>query len=288
VHVYVDGVSKGALTANTVRTDIGALFVNYGANHGYDAVIGGIGSGTHDVCFYWINSSTGTTNTTLGCRSITLSDNPSGALDTVELGYNGSRGIHVRGWMIDPNTVAAGDVHLYVDGVGSAVLSSVNVTRNDVGASWVGYGANHGFDTIIGGLPAGAHTVCAYGINVGAGTTNTLLGCRSITLSDEPFAGLDSVTTGTGSVRVVGWALDPNTSASTQVHVYVDGVGTAVLTANISRPDVAAAYPGYGALHGYDATLTGLSTGTHVVDLYVINIAGAGSNTLISRRTVTV
>ncbi len=51
-----------------------------------------------------------------------------------------------------------------------------------------------------------------------------------------------------------GWAIDPDTTASIPVHVYVGAVGTAI-TADGSRPDVATFYPGYGSAHGYVATV---------------------------------
>jgi len=87
------------------------------------------------------------------------------------------------------------------------------------------------------------------------------------------------------TVRVSGWALDPNTAYPVEVHVYVDGGGYNLGPANLSRPDVAAAYPGYGAAHGFDATLP-ISVGAHQVCVYAINV-GVGANRLLSCRGVT-
>jgi hypothetical protein len=42
------------------------------------------------------------------------------------------------------------------------------------------YGPNHGYTATYAAGP-GVHSVCSYGINVGAGT-NVVLGCRAITL----------------------------------------------------------------------------------------------------------
>ena len=39
------------------------------------------------------------------------------------------------------------------------------------------------------------------------------------------------------------------------VRISVDGALVQTLTASGSRPDVAAAYPSYGAAHGYDVTV---------------------------------
>ncbi len=42
-----------------------------------------------------------------------------------------------------------------------------------------------------------------------------------------------------GTTKVAGWTIDPDTTASTDVHVYVDGAGAAALTANTPRADIA-------------------------------------------------
>ena len=74
--------------------------------------------------------------------------------------------------------------------------------------------------------PAGTSNVCAYAINVAAGN-NILLGCRSVTVVGEqgraPFGFLEAVQGVAGGVEVSGWAIDPDTTASIAVHLYVDG-----------------------------------------------------------------
>jgi hypothetical protein len=57
------------------------------------------------------------------------------------------------------------------------------VSRPDIATAFPGYGAAHGFDVTLGGLPAGKHTVCAYAINVGNGAASTQLGCKPVTVS---------------------------------------------------------------------------------------------------------
>lgn len=100
-----------------------------------------------------------------------------------------------------------------------------------------------------------------------------------------PVGAFDSVSaTAPTSVRVHGWALDPNTTAPIYVDVYLDGVGVARLTADQSRTDVGAAYPGQGNLHGFDAT-TVTTVGTHQVCVYGIDSSG-GPNTGLGCRTV--
>ena len=68
VHVYVNGAFAGHAVANVARSDINSAFPGYGPNHGYDFTVPGAG-GT--VCVYAINSGAGTTNPSLGCKTVT-------------------------------------------------------------------------------------------------------------------------------------------------------------------------------------------------------------------------
>lgn len=100
-----------------------------------------------------------------------------------------------------------------------------------------------------------------------------------------PVGAVESVSaTAPTSVRVHGWALDPNTTAPIYADVYIDGVGVARLAANQSRTDVGAAYPGEGNLHGFDATMA-TTVGSHQVCVYGIDSSG-GPNTGLGCRTV--
>ena len=105
-------------------------------------------------------------------------------------------------------------------------------------------------------------------------------------LVDSPTGSLDTVSAGPGSISVSGWALDPDAATSAiAVHVYVDGVGKAVLSATGSRPDVAAALPGAGPAHGYSVTVA-IDGGNHTACAYAIN-TGPGANTTLGCRAVT-
>jgi hypothetical protein len=60
--------------------------------------------------------------------------------------------------------------------------------------------------------------------------------------------------------KIAGWVVDPDDkSRNVEVHVYVDGLPGQVngysILANTSRPDVGAAYPGYGNNHGFEFTI---------------------------------
>lgn len=98
----------------------------------------------------------------------------------------------------------------------------------------------------------------------------------------DPFGHIDVVEPQVGGFRVSGWAIDPDTTSPTQVHVYINGVGH-VVTANRSRPDVANVYPDSGANHGFSMRLPA-APGAANVCIYAINTAGRGQNRLIGCR----
>ncbi|HEX7521112.1 MAG TPA: hypothetical protein VF441_03535 [Acidimicrobiia bacterium] len=89
-----------------------------------------------------------------------------------------------------------------------------------------------------------------------------------------------------GLVRVQGWALDPDGPASqADVHVYAfrgDGSTAAANNlgkATLDRPDIAAAFPGLGAAHGFDRyafNVADLGPGSYNVCAYGID-AGLGT-----------
>lgn len=105
-------------------------------------------------------------------------------------------------------------------------------------------------------------------------------------LGHTPFGQIDSVATGPGSVSFSGWSLDPDSSAPTIVQMYIDGTYSAMASANQSRPDVANAYPGAGANHGYSLTAPA-APGTHWVCMYAVNI-GPGTSAQIDCDSVLV
>ncbi len=274
VHVYVDGV-RSIIPTDVARPDVAAVFPTHGSRHGFDRFIGGLGAGPHQVCAYGINTGPGT-NALVGCRTFTVpAGSPLGRLDDAVAGPST---IAIAGWVIDPDVTDPIAVHVYIDGkkVGETTAA---LDRPDVAGAYPVFGWGHGYAATFGGIGGGTHTVCAYGINVGAGT-NALAGCRTVTSSGVPFGSLDAASAASGGTKVTiaGWAIDPDTTGPLAVHVYVDGVGAAILTANGPRPDVAAAFPPYGAAHGYGATIAGLAPGAHRVCAFAINVGSGAVN----------
>lgn len=278
IHVYVNGIGR-AYTAANARPDLAAVYGPIGANHGFDVSVPIESLGVQNVCVYGINQGPGA-NSLISCRSFApFSGNPLGVIDTASAAPGA---IGVTGWVIDPDTPLSTSVHVYVDGAAYGVVA--DGSRPDVATAYPGYGPSHGYSFTIPATP-GNHTVCVYGINGGLGS-NVLLGCRVVSVpTGSPIGVLDSVTVAPGSFTVSGWTFDRDTAQSIPVHIYAGSQGIASF-ANRSRPDVAAAYPGYGASHGYSATQSA-TPGTLNVCAYGIESAGTGSNTLLGCRAVT-
>jgi hypothetical protein len=270
VHVYVDGAPPPAtLVANVERPDIAAAYPASGARHGFAAAVD-MAPGGHDVCAYAINDNFVGPNTLLGCRRVNVpvprSTPPVGSLDIVRAD---GQAITVAGWAGDVDSQDPVFVHVYVDGANNPLVASD--PRPDVGAVLPALGPDRGFAASISATP-GRHDVCAFAINDNLIGPHTPLGCRSVTVDvpngARPFGSLDVVSSGATTVTVAGWAIDPDTDQAVAVHVYVGANGTAI-TADGERPDLAAAFPSFGALHGFTETVPA-TPGANVC-VYAIN-----------------
>lgn len=216
-------------------------------------------------------------------RAATYGPNPFGSFDRTALWPGGVR---VSGWAIDPNTSDPIDVDVYVDGTMVGRVPA-NISRPDVGKIFYVYGARHGFDTTVP-VHAGVHTICVYGINTGPGDRNPRLGCRTITMpSNNPRGNFESVAGAYGVLMISGWALDPDTAAPIPVHVYVDSRWAGMTTADVGRPDVAAAFAGWGPAHGFSTSLT-VPGGMHQVCVYAINVGYGAANPQLGCKVVSV
>ncbi len=189
----------------------------------------------------------------------------------------GPERIRVGGWALDQDTAAPIAVHVYVDSVGTALTA--NLSRPDVAAAYPGYGDLHGFSALIPATP-GPHQVCAYGINVQAGT-NQLLSCYQVTVTGKPSGSLDLASPAPGTVTVGGWVTVPY-DPEAQAVISVDGVEVARLDTTIGRPDVEALLPAAGSTTGFQGTVPSTG-GTHRVCL----TAGGAALDAVGCRTVT-
>jgi hypothetical protein len=107
-------------------------------------------------------------------------------------------------------------------------------------------------------------------------------------MAADPIGYLD-VTSWEGlgrSVHIQGWSIDPDTAASIDVHVYANGTFQTAATANSYRPDVGAAFPGYGNFHGYDLYLRPEVEGDIQICVYGINVGPGTVNSQLGCMTV--
>lgn len=279
VHIYVDS-SGYAFTADDARSDIAAIYPAYGGAHGFVRTVP-VGLGVHTVCAYGIETSGIGANKLLGCRTVNvMSGAPIGVVDAV-VATPGA--FTVSGWAFDPDSTSSAPVHVYANANG--IAGTADQPRADVAAAYPGYGAAHGYSITVPASP-GLNSVCAYGIDIAAPGGNKALACRTVAgMSGSPVGVVDAVTVSAGNITLTGWTYDPDTAASIPVHVYVDTSGYA-FTADGDRPDLAAAFPAYGAKHGFSVTVPA-SSGSHAVCAYGINTS-AGSNVSVGCKTVTV
>jgi hypothetical protein len=190
--------------------------------------------------------------------------------------------VAVRGWAVDPDTASSIAVHVYVnDAFGGWAFATL--ARPDVGAAYPSFGSNHGYSFVVG-PHEGSNTICAYGITAVEGTTNSVLGCRRLRTTLNPIGNLDVVGRVGSQVRIRGWAIDLDTSAAIPVHVYVNGGWGGSHLAAVTRSDVGAAYPAWGAAHGFDVTLAAPAGST--VCVYGINTGPGSNNPVLACRTV--
>lgn len=102
----------------------------------------------------------------------------------------------------------------------------------------------------------------------------------------NPFGSVDFARRVPGSgLEVGGWAIDPDTTAPINVHLYVDGAWGGSHLANVARPDVGRSYPQYGANHGYTVRLDA-PAGARRVCGFAINAGLGSTNTPLGCRDV--
>jgi hypothetical protein len=268
VDVYIDGDYADTTTTEGSRPDVAAAFPSYGDSTGFD-VTTGVSAGSHRVCAFAIDEDS--LNTRLGCQTVDVSAPmmPVGFLDQVTV--SGQR-VEVRGWAADPSSPQRDvTVDIYVDG-DYAETTSTDVARPDVATAFPSYGDTTGYDTSFG-VDAGSHRVCAFAID--QDTLNTRLGCETVSAGEPmmPVGTLDAATVSLDGDLVVvsGWAADPSSpQRDVTVDVYVDGDYAATTTTDVSRPDVAAAFPSYGDSTGYVHALD-VAAGTHRVCAFAID-----------------
>ena len=278
LRIFVDGQLALVTAADRARADLVKFFPGAGPNHGFDVSIPA-SPGPHSIEIFGMQTYPAGEVIRLTGATVAMGV-PFGSFDLLA---RVPGGIRVAGWLIDPNS-DRGSAHIYVDGR-LVQLAAADRNRPDVAASFPGFGPAHGFDAVVPVAEQGTHNICIYAFNESQPSNSPLLACRSFVISGSPVGALDVVNIVPGGVRVAGWALDPDTTASVDIHVYVDGALALLTRADDTRNDVALLHNGYGNAHGFDATLA-VGPGRHEVCVYAIN-QGAGPNPLLGCGVVT-
>jgi hypothetical protein len=115
---------------------------------------------------------------------------------------------------------------------------------------------------------------CALALTVVSGPAAPAA-AQTVVPTGNPVGFLDQAVNSPSGVIVAGWALDPDTKASVDVHVYRNGAFLGSVKASGSRPDVGAAYPAWGTSRGF-SLVAPTAQGLHRFCAYAINV-GAGS-----------
>lgn len=207
---------------------------------------------------------------------------PLGVVDDVS--YRGSGKVRVAGWAFDgdqPTTQIP--VVIYADGAPVGWFST-GEPRADVNSAF-GISGQHGYEAYFP-LDPGVHTVHVYAINTPSGD-NPLIGVRSVIVGVNPVGVLDVATPSGRNVQLDGWAYDPDDPrAEISVAVYIDGGGISWFPTGRARPDVNNAF-GITGNHGYHITVP-CGPGTHLVDVYAINVSGGSGNPRIGSKAFTI
>ncbi|MET0727307.1 MAG: N-acetylmuramoyl-L-alanine amidase [Acidimicrobiales bacterium] len=281
VALVTDGTAIVRAQADQARPDVGIALPMYGPARGFSA-LPSMSPGPHTVCA-WAEAP-GLLSALLGCRTVqNLRSEPIGNVEGAASLYGG---VGVSGWMLDRDSSDPITARFYVDAAHGGDARA-DRSRPDVGNAFPGYGDGHGFTAALPTGP-GQHSVCVNGINVGAGSSEGHLRCVfAEPLTGPPIGNFEMLQAGSGGVRVVGWALDPDERGPVALHVYVGGtyesggVYRGALSAGLTRPDLSVSFPLMGTAHGFDGTVGTSTAGSSSVCVYAINAGPPAPNPLL-------
>jgi hypothetical protein len=173
IAVYADGKMVAYGPTTVARPDVNAYYKITGT-HGYSIVFP-LSTGVHRVCTYGLNLGPGR-NSTLGCRTVTLTGLPIGELAGATAQGNT---VTVDGWAYDYDAPSQPlNIAVYTDGK-MVAYGATTIARPDVNADYKITGT-HGY-SIPFTLSTGVHRVCTYGLDIGPGPNSTL-GCLPVTV----------------------------------------------------------------------------------------------------------
>jgi cell wall-associated NlpC family hydrolase len=194
--VAVDNTPTLSVLANQSRPDVARALPVYGANRGFSGSFN-LQPGLHKICITAGDLAAGS-DTAFLCTtqlaqvpanqfavanaapavSTVATARPIGSFESYS--YGGGL-LWFKGWTIDPNTAAATQIDVTINGqsYGSAVA---NVYRADVLKAHPGYWWYHGFAlTVQARLAPGNYELCVVAVNTAAGG-NSILPCKIMTI----------------------------------------------------------------------------------------------------------
>ena len=140
----------------------------------------------------------------------------------------------------------------------------------------------HNFATTValGGtaLAPGVRTICVQGVNFGPYGATRNVACQTVNLNYNPVATDLMLRQESPGARIVGWALDPDTSDPVNVTLIADGTTVATVPAN------RAGSPHTG--HIFNARVN-LPNGKHTICAVAVNLSFGTGNSAPSCKTVT-
>lgn len=257
---------------------ISDLMPGVGIDHGWGSTLR-VGAGDYSVCVYAVNKGAGA-DTNLGCRNVTV---PSGSPKAEIRGlWTTTAGISLWGWAIDPDSLTlAAPISIQVDSSWYAWQADQEYLP---AKDYVeGAGERHGWGGTLAASP-GAHTICVYVGNRGAGT-DISLGCRVVTVPDgSPRGEIKDVWATTAGISLWGWAMDADVPGQPiKLSIQVDS-NWYVWDADQPYAPAQSYMAGAGPNHGWGGTVLA-SAGPHTVCVYPIN-QGAGNPVSFGCRTV--
>lgn len=182
------------------------------------------------------------------------------------------------GWVYSPQQIyTAQQVQLFVDGNYAATVTA-NWNRPDVAAA--GYGTGYyGYGWTYPAPIYGTHTIRARAVGAGS---DLFFSPRTITCS-PPQVNYHGFLDDANCTGVSGWVWSPDLPSNTRqnVEILIDGALATTITANLNRPDVAAAGFGDG-YYGFAWNYPTPMVGNHSV---AARVAGTTSNLFWSPRS---
>ncbi len=183
-----------------------------------------------------------------------------------------------RAGVIDKVGYAAGKLR-----VAGRLASGTQVRISGAGAA-VDVAAAGGRFTAQLAAPAGTHRVCATSLDA-AGGFRRQLGCTQVVAPGQPFGAIDGVAGSFETIRVRGWAVDPQTASPVEVEIRRNGSLVHTMAADGQRPDLATARPNYGGAHGYDVEIPAVA-GANDVCVRILGVGDGGDRDLGCRTVV--